>query len=402
MMAWELLGDPRLLLHALGWALVISFVVGLGVGAVLWALLRIAPRRSAWARYALTCSALVLMAGTLVQSWSGVSGAYRGHEATVAHYALHLMEMGSPNPTGELPGGWHAAELDAAIEVMHDHDIVPWLDGRSAIGLGSLLAVLAVGWLVGVVWRLAALGHALLNVRRLRARAHSGVHPRWHQSLHRVRSRMGVHMSPELAISEDIDGPVLVGWLRPAILLPPEPHDQLADTEVDAVLAHELAHVRRGDYLVNVVQMAVEALLFHHPVVYWMGERIRDEREYCSDDAARRAMPGALSSYLRALVTLEALRVEPVPQPAMGVNGRSLLDRIKRLVALEGRPRPRWDVDLVLVVAGLMLVWLPTLGTSALVPPAVSAVMKHELVIPTDFESLAERGFEHVMKGSDR
>src|SRR5437879_12123789 len=101
---------------------------------------------------------------------------------------------------------------------------------------------------------------------------------------------------------------------------------------MEALLAHELAHIRRHDYLLNLLQTAVETLLFYHPAVWWVGKSMRLERENCCDDVAVAACGNALT-YARALTELEQLRCSE-PQLARAGNGGSLIDRVRGLVGL--------------------------------------------------------------------
>jgi beta-lactamase regulating signal transducer with metallopeptidase domain len=100
---------------------------------------------------------------------------------------------------------------------------------------------------------------------------------------------------------------------------------------LEAVLAHELAHIHRHDYLVNLLQALIETALFYHPAVWWLSARIREEREHCADDVAVESCGDALL-YSRTLATLEQLRANP-PALAVAANGGSLLMRIQRLLA---------------------------------------------------------------------
>ena len=373
-------------LHILGWGLVYSLVVGGVVGLALWTLLRTLRRRSAWARYALCCGSLVLLVGVPLHAWWSVRGAYEGHGDLVARLAAELMEAGSPEPSGPLPGGWAPAALSGAIEARHDHAIHAWLGGRAALGLGTLLSGLAALWLAGAAWRLGRLAQSLHAVHRLERRDVTPVSERWERILHEVRRRVDVWHPVRLGVSPHVDGPVLIGWWRPTILLPCGPHDRLSDAEAEAVLAHELAHVRRGDYAVNLVQSVAEAVLFYHPVMWWLGERVRDEREFCSDDLAHRSIRGSLADYIRALATLESLRGRPAPEPAVAADGRSLVTRVRRLADLSRRTRrPRLDVDVVLVVACLVGLWMPVLHVNRTARHASIAVMKHEMRLPRDY-----------------
>src|SRR5207253_10299038 len=125
--------------------------------------------------------------------------------------------------------------------------------------------------------------------------------------------------------------PAVVGWLRPVILLPASALTGLTPQQLDVLLAHELAHVRRYDYLVNLVLSVIEMLLFYHPAVWWVSRRVREEREHCCDDMAVPAC-GDAHFYATALLGMERLR-SPLPTLSMAAAGGSLVARVRRLMA---------------------------------------------------------------------
>jgi TonB family protein len=131
-------------------------------------------------------------------------------------------------------------------------------------------------------------------------------------------------------MSEIPDGPSIVGWFRPAILLPAATILNLTPDQLEAILAHEMAHLRRYDDVVNIAQSVIETLLFYHPAVWWVSGRIRHERELCCDDLAVRASGDALG-YARALTALETLRVMPAGL-VLGAATSPLEYRIRRIV----------------------------------------------------------------------
>jgi hypothetical protein len=146
----------------------------------------------------------------------------------------------------------------------------------------------------------------------------------------RVGRHLGVRRPVRVVISSRTHGPATLGWLRPLILLPPATAMGLTPQQLEAVLAHELAHIRRHDYAANILQMVVETLFFYHPAIWWASKRIRVERELCCDDLAV-ASCGDVLCYAQALTTLARLRVT-MPSMAVGVTGGPLLHRIQRLL----------------------------------------------------------------------
>jgi beta-lactamase regulating signal transducer with metallopeptidase domain len=142
-----------------------------------------------------------------------------------------------------------------------------------------------------------------------------------------------------------VDAPTVIGFLKPVILLPTSALTGLSMQQLELLLAHELAHIRRHDYLVNILQSVIETLLFYHPAVWWVSHRIRVEREHCCDDVAVRVSGNAVV-YAKALATLETLRHEP--QLALAANGGQLVKRIKRVL---GKPEKsgNWLVGALLI-----------------------------------------------------
>jgi len=155
-----------------------------------------------------------------------------------------------------------------------------------------------------------------------------------------VARRLAVARVVRVLMSPLADVPSVVGWLRPVLLLPAASLAGLTPQQLEAVLAHELAHIRRHDYLVNVFQNLVEALLFYHPAVWWTSARIRYERELCCDDVAVEVC-GDPVCYARALTLLEKERVLR-PSLAMGSAGGPLLHRIRRILMADRREYNPW------------------------------------------------------------
>lgn len=198
----------------------------------------------------------------------------------------------------------------------------------------------AMAWLV-TLW---AAGAALLSLRMLggalwlqrlcrEARTEAGP---WQARVDDLARRLGVRRRVSLRLTADGDGPSTAGWWRPVILLPAAVAMRMPADLLEALLAHELAHVRRHDYLVNLLQRLVETLLFYHPAVWWLSRRIRLERELVADDLAATALGGGrrLAIALAELDRLLAASRSPFPLPplAQAAHGGHLMSRIQRLV----------------------------------------------------------------------
>jgi bla regulator protein blaR1 len=194
----------------------------------------------------------------------------------------------------------------------------------------SLLAWVVGIWLLGVAVmsvRLLLGWHYILTLRRSADRlAASHLEP----LLERLKAQLRVTRRVQIAVSRKVCSPVVVGWLKPLILFPPALINHLPVRQIEMVLAHELAHIRRHDHLINLIQTTVETLLFYHPVVAWVSRRIRIERENACDDLAVDATRNRLA-YVEMLATLEQLR-QPGPRLALAIHDGQILGRIRRLV----------------------------------------------------------------------
>ncbi len=155
------------------------------------------------------------------------------------------------------------------------------------------------------------------------------------QMLSGLLRRFALRGPVKLLVSARVAVPTLIGWLRPVILVPASVLAELPPQQLELILAHELAHLRRCDYLLNLVQTAIETLLFYHPAVWWVSRQIRVERESCCDEQA--AAAGDRLAYARALASLAELCRQPrlaSPGLALGADGGSLSARIRRVLGL--------------------------------------------------------------------
>jgi beta-lactamase regulating signal transducer with metallopeptidase domain len=224
----------------------------------------------------------------------------------------------------------HARPGEALDEGDANASLRMWADGRFA----TLLPWLALAWMCCVAVLLTRLAGGWLLNRKVRREANAAAQLHGYASaLARLSARLGVMRAVRLCRSALVEVPTVVGWLRPVILVPACALAGLSAAQLEAIIAHELAHVRRHDYLVNLLQSFVETLLFYHPAVWYVSRRARAEREHACDDLAVEAT-GDVLVYARALAELEQLRRHPpqVSQLALAASGGSLVHRIQRLL----------------------------------------------------------------------
>ena len=274
---------------------------GVAVAFLLWMALALLRRRSADKRYA-ACSAAMAILVLLPLA----TCALRYDQAAAAPAAtgpsfFFVPAARAAGFTMRTPESWLALARDWALPV----------------------------WSMGVLFFSLRLVWGCRQVARLRRRGALAAESVT-TLVENLAARMGIARAVRVLIAGDGESPSVVGWLRPVVLVPSAALLGLTVGQLEAVLAHELAHIRRHDYLVNLLQMLAETLLFYHPVVWWVSGRMRQERELCCDDLAVRSCGNAVC-YARALATLERMRVT-APALAMGSNGGSMLHRIQRLL----------------------------------------------------------------------
>jgi beta-lactamase regulating signal transducer with metallopeptidase domain len=327
------------LVSALGWALVHFVWQGTLIAAVLAAVLCGLRRRSADARYVTCCAAMALMA-----------------LAPVVTFAALL--RGQPAPVHGGAGG-----------------LLPPAAGTAATWsrLDALLPQLTALWIVGVCILQARLLAQWTGAQRIKSRGGRRAPEPCRRCLADLRERLGIRRAVQIFESGRAAVPMLIGWLRPVILVPAGAVTGLSPQQLRAVLAHELAHVRRHDYLVNVLQAFLESLLFYHPAVWWVSHRIRVEREYCCDDVAVGAGGDALS-YAQALAYLDALRGETY-RPALASTGGSLMNRIRRVVGMPTVPASRFGGWVA--PAAAMLAVVTALSAVSLARPVAEEHAEH-------------------------
>jgi beta-lactamase regulating signal transducer with metallopeptidase domain len=243
--------------------------------------------------------------------------------------------------------------VDRAVGLPAVFDVANWL-----------VPALAILWLAGAVVLLTRLARQWHGARQLRLGATAAAAPELESALERLAARMAIRRGIALRTSDRIAVPMVLGWRRPMVLLPPDVCRTLSTAQIEAVLAHELAHIRARDYLVNLLQVVVDALLFFHPAARWISHQVRREREFRCDDAAI-ADGRDRVVYARALAALEESRCDPMAVAASASAG-PLVDRIARLL---GRSVPPAGVTRRVAAAAIVMVLALAAAASLVVLP---------------------------------
>jgi murein DD-endopeptidase MepM/ murein hydrolase activator NlpD len=329
--------DPRLAV-SIGWALV-HFI---WQGALLALVTAIALRllRSARARYLAACASLALClllpAGTALRNWQETHVRIspfsmveqRGQESAFSHQP-------APRPTLQ-------QRLESAIRPRLSRIVLIWTLGCIVMGLR-----LFSGWLWTLRWRRRSLPAP----------------EEWQAWLQDLTQRLMPGRRVRLLVSQFLDSPITVGFWKPVILVPSSLFTGMSPELLEALLAHELAHIQRYDYLINWIQSGIEVLLFYHPAVWWISRRIRTEREFLADERAAMVIgePRRLALALNALDDLQPHLISL----ALAARGGHLMNRIHRLLRPIQNPRSS------------LLQWVaPALLAAALISPLAAAIVQ--------------------------
>lgn len=335
-------------IQALAWTLVHFLWQGAALGLVAFLWLRV-WRPTAQARYA---GGIVALAALLA--------------APVATFAW--LARSAPDVRVEpvvLPAGPPAGAVDVAHVPAAPLTASPGLDApgtrREAGGVAAVAVVTA--WVLGVLLLSVRLTGGWILARRLVARAARPAAPDVCAAAAVVARRLGLTRAVRVVESTAVTVPMLVGWARPVVLFPASALSGLSAAQVEALIAHELAHVRRHDYLVNILQSLVDTLLFYHPAVWFVSTEVREAREQCCDDLAIDVCDRVV--YASALADLAA--ISGTPRIALAATDGSLLRRVRRILGHprgDGGPGVAWlgGLSMALVIGGVMPAALGSAG----------------------------------------
>lgn len=200
------------------------------------------------------------------------------------------------------------------------------------------LAVLVMAWIAGVA--LLCLRQAIQwrQLHRLCDQAQA-MGPAWTERFEQLKHRLGVRIRVRLKQSAQVAVPMLVGVVRPIIVIPVGLMTRLPQDQLELILLHELAHLRRLDPFFNLLQTAIETLLFYHPAVHWISRNLREDRELCCDDIVVNEGADRLR-YARILLSLAEADARPAPSMTLAASGGVLMQRIERIVAVPSSPQP--------------------------------------------------------------
>ncbi len=388
----------------MNWFLNSSFAQDIGMTLVhsIWQILLIAAafavanrmlaRRSANSRYIVAYSALLLMLllplATLV--WNASTSI---EDSVVAEVPLQQLDTFPVEPSID-PIVVEPTMIEALPIVSADVEDVPFEESQvvepdATFDWNQVLPWLSVVWSLGVMAFSLRPLLALRRCRTMRKQARPIEVPWVTNTLVSLSQRMGLKRKVEIASSQLVKVPTVLVFLRPIILLPVSMLSGQTPEELSAIIAHELAHIRRHDFLLNLFQTMIETLLFYHPCAWWVSLVVRQERENCCDDIAMSIC--GRKNYATALANLEFARSNE-PSLAMAADGGSLYRRIRRIVRPNENPNPlgRWLA--ALIASMTLLIGIVAMLSADSVAEVANSEIEDEQV-EVELETSEERTF---------
>lgn len=350
-------------IQSLSLTLIYALAQGFLVYSSIWLMLKIAPSLTANQKYCLSLSALSLLFFLFIKTWLQQYHLFSPHNNQ--HVVISYAPARLFHSVTKLP----ASIID--MNSTHLQLIFPWISGVYIAGL----AVMVIRLLIGS-----------LQVSSLRRKGLSQPSQLLSHQFEKIKEQLGITRRIKIFMSAKVQVPILVGALKPVILLPLALTAQLTTQQLETILIHELAHLKRHDYIINILQTIIETILFFNPFIWLLSSICRKEREQACDDIVLQhtAMP---ISYASALAIIAAGQTKH-PIAAMAASGKEtyLLNRIKRIMEtkrVHTGPGRLAAITLIIVIAACAVAWIPPThktGKAAVVRDTTVQTEENQLV----------------------
>ena len=354
---------PENIINALGWTIFHSLWQGLIIGLILFLIFKYRRNISAQTRYILGVFSL---AAIFTSSLFTFFIAYHSHSS---HAEFVTFSSASISNLAGFSG--RADELSILNPISSG-----W--PQSLIRTFNFVSII---WFIGVLLLAMRLAGGMLIINGMRRQGVSPLPAAWEQRMKMLAVKMGLRRSITYLQSQKVRVPTVIGILRPVVLIPAMIISGLPADQLETIIVHELAHIRRHDFLINIMQSIMEALFFYHPVVWIISENVRLEREKCCDDYTIKVC-GKVSLYARALAWLSELQITAtIPSVAITGNKKNIVHRVERLInnkKMKTNTTERLIAGLVLVTSVLVL----TLSTGATFKPSGFAQLESQIELP--------------------
>ncbi len=323
---------------ALGKTIIHSLWIGLMILALLRLVMSYIPVRSSGLRYGISVSALILLFISVIATF------------LILYDPVSPLQLALRSP--------EAFPFASASLFTNSN-------GNVVLNTSLIFSLCAYIYFAGALFMLLRSTASLAYVRRLQSSG-TQLDPEWQQRFLQISTSLGIKRTVRFLESARASGPMIAGYLKPAVIVPAGMITMLPVSQIETILMHELYHLKRGDYLVNIMQLFIEGVLFYHPVVWIISELIRSEREHCCDDGVLRAT-GNPANYAKALIHIaEQQKFTRLAPGAVGSRKHHFYARIKRILNYNTmRTNMRDKVLSLTLLAGSIILLLTVSGFSA-------------------------------------
>lgn len=324
---------------ALGWMILHALWQIAGIGLLLWLSQRLFQHKSAAFKYRLSISSLLLIAMASILTFSY----YSGREADTTPSNERMITQYPDDSISLLS----QAQVEGLVLEGDPMDFTVLIQ-KLEKGLPTLVNI----WMIGALLFMVRLGGSLADIRNLRNKTHQSPDPKWVSFLENQKRKLNLKTPIALFQSFHVDVPMAYGIFKPVILIPASLVFQLSPLQLEAILTHELAHIKRHDYLINLFQSMLEVIFFFHPVFWWINKIAREQRENACDDLAIQLdiKPKDLA-YGLANVLNHAQTKAPEIAMAAARHNNPTLDRIKRIMGIKTSPsQPTTSISITMIM----------------------------------------------------
>jgi len=334
---------------SIGWALIHFVWQGMVLAIICKVGLALFNKSSSQLRYLFALSILLLMFASAITTaaitFSSPPLTFKEVQIELTAERLIYTDLDVDEATS------YALTIDNGNDVGNQE---PWLTNLNIAKrwVSIHMYIFVGGWILGVLLLSFYLIFGYFHTQKVKLEDVSELPETFRNRFDSLMTRLGIDRAVDVFESARVYVPSVIGWLRPVVLLPGSAITGLAPMQLEAILAHELAHIRRHDYIINLVQTIIEILLFFHPATWWVSSQIRLEREHCCDDIAV-SVCGDVRAYVAALAELESMR-DKAPQLAVAGTGSSLVTRVKRLVRPPGQNEVRFGIQSISVLVVIL------------------------------------------------
>jgi bla regulator protein BlaR1 len=322
------------IVQALGWTLLHAIWQGFALAIVAAGMLFLLSHRASYSRY-----------------WTGISALFLQVLLSIGTFAIYYQPQAVQTTWTKMS---HLAQpILATATPNHIANVVPWYQ-QALWFLQAHLGTIVLFWIIGASVLMVRLVGSWVYVQQLKAEGIRLTDANIQKVFRRIATLLNVRSTVHLFESVRVSTPIVIGFIKPVVLLPAGLATGLTTKQIEAILAHELAHIKRYDYLINLLQSLVEIVYFFHPALWWVSSKVRTEREHCCDDIAIEVCGDKLA-FAKALAEVEAYRQTPVLAMAFASQKGAMLHRVRRVLGITEKRQQRMGPTGLLLILSLVV-----------------------------------------------